>query len=42
MTTGTARRAAENPLVVLLGRIGLAGYGVVNLLLAYLTVQVAS
>ncbi len=35
------RRAAEHPLVTLLGRLGLAGYGVVNLLLAYLTVKVA-
>jgi uncharacterized membrane protein YidH (DUF202 family) len=30
-----------NPLVVTLGRVGLAGYGVVNLLLAWLTVRVA-
>jgi uncharacterized membrane protein YidH (DUF202 family) len=41
VTTGTAARAADNPVVTLLGRLGLAGYGVVNLLLAYLTGKVA-
>jgi hypothetical protein len=42
VVTGTVRRTAENPLVVLLGRVGLVGYGLVNLLLAGLTVQVAA
>lgn len=43
MTVGTEQvaRVAENPLVVLIGRIGLVGYGVVNGLLAWLTVRVA-
>ena len=43
MAAGTEQvaRVAENPLVVLLGRIGLIGYGVVNVLLAWLTVRVA-
>jgi hypothetical protein len=41
VTTGTAARAADNPVVVLLGRLGLAGYGLVNLLLAWLTIRVA-
>jgi hypothetical protein len=43
VTAGTEQvaRVAENPLVVVLGRIGLVGYGVVNLLLAWLTARVA-
>ena len=43
MTAGTEQvaRVAENPVVVLLGRIGLIGYGVVNILLAWLTIRVA-
>jgi hypothetical protein len=43
VTAGTEQvaRVAENPLVVLLGRIGLVGYGVVNVLLAWLIVRVA-
>jgi hypothetical protein len=43
VTTGTrtVRQVADNPLVTTVGRIGLVGYGVVNLLLAYLVVKVA-
>ena len=43
MTAGTEQvaRVAQNPLVVVLGRIGLIGYGVVNVLLAWLTARVA-
>ena len=43
MPAGTEQvaRVAENPLVVVLGRIGLIGYGVVNVLLAWLTTRVA-
>ena len=43
MTGGTqqAARAADSKPVQMLGRVGLAGYGVVNLLLAWLAVQVA-
>jgi len=39
--TEQVARVAENPLVVGLGRIGLIGYGVVNVLLAWLTTRVA-
>jgi len=39
--TEQVARVAENPLVVVLGRIGLIGYGVVNVLLAWLTTRVA-
>jgi hypothetical protein len=39
--TEQVARVAENPLVVVLGRIGLIGYGVVNVLLAWLTIRVA-
>jgi Domain of Unknown Function (DUF1206) len=39
--TEQVAQVAQNPLVVLLGRIGLIGYGVVNVLLAWLTVRVA-
>jgi hypothetical protein len=43
VTAGTEQvaRVAENPVVVLLGRVGLIGYGVVNILLAWLTTRVA-
>lgn len=43
MTAGTqsVARAADSRPVELLGRVGLAGYGVVNLLLAWLAAQVA-
>ena len=43
MTAGTRQvaRMADNRWVVLLGRVGLVGYGVVNLLLAWLATQVA-
>ena len=43
MTGGTqqAARAADSKPVQMLGRVGLAGYGVVNLLLAWLATQVA-
>lgn len=43
MTAGTqsVARVADNRWVVLLGRVGLVGYGVVNLLLAWLATQVA-
>jgi Domain of Unknown Function (DUF1206) len=43
VTGGTqqAARAADSKPVQMLGRVGLAGYGVVNLLLAWLAVQVA-
>jgi hypothetical protein len=43
VTVGTepVARVADSRLVVLLGRVGLAGYGVVNLLLAWLTTRVA-
>jgi hypothetical protein len=43
VTAGTEQvaRVAQNPLVVVLGRIGLIGYGVVNVLLAWLTARVA-
>ena len=43
MTAGTdsVARVADNRWVVLLGRIGLISYGIVNLLLAWLATQVA-
>jgi hypothetical protein len=43
VTAGTEQvaRVAQNPLVAVLSRIGLIGYGVVNLLLAWLTTRVA-
>lgn len=43
MTAGTesAARAADSKPVELLGRVGLVGYGVVNLLVAWLAAQVA-
>jgi hypothetical protein len=43
VTAGTepVARAVQNPLVVVLGRVGLASYGVVNLLVAWLTTRVA-
>ena len=43
MTAGTqsVAQVTDNRWVVLLGRVGLIGYGVVNLLLAWLAVQVA-
>lgn len=39
--TQSAHRVTDNRWLVLLGRVGLAGYGVVNLLLAWLALQVA-
>ena len=43
MTAGTqsVARVADNKWLVLLGRIGLIGYGIVNLLIAWLAAQVA-
>lgn len=43
MTAGTqpVARAADSKPIEMLGRVGLAGYGVVNLLIAWIAVQVA-
>lgn len=37
----TARRAARSDLITRIGRVGLVAYGVVNLLIAFLAIQVA-
>jgi len=38
----TARRAARNDWITRIGRVGLVAYGVVNLLIAFLAIQVAT
>jgi hypothetical protein len=40
--SGTARRAARSDLITRIGRVGLVAYGVVNLLIAFLAIQVAT
>ncbi|TQS46481.1 DUF1206 domain-containing protein [Cryptosporangium phraense] len=40
--SNTARRAARNDWITRIGRVGLVAYGVVNLLIAFLAIQVAT